>query len=179
MNPYNKTQTDAVWRRVLSPGREAAARDVIQESGQKIPKKAQQGSSREIAWQETFVEKPQDRLPPLLLLTRELTCHYEVLARRSPRFRPLCQEVQRQTACLTGLHRVLTGTPAPEIPRLPEPKGQTVSLLSRCCRLEGELARLQAEAGEASLLRPALEELAAETRRRCCACLEALGRAGR
>lgn len=174
MNPYNKAQTGAVWRRVLSPGPGAAPQGIRQENKQT----AQQENSREIAWQGAFVERPQDRLSPLLLLIRELNCHYEVLARRSPRFRPLYQEAQRQAACLSGLYRVLTGEKAPEAVKLPEPKGQTSSLLSRCCRLEGELARLQIEAARESPLSPALGELALSTRGRCCTCLEALGRMG-
>lgn len=172
MNPYNKSQTDAVWRRVLSPGPGAGSRTAKQENGK-------QEISREMTWQGALIERPQDCLPPILLLTRELSCHYEVLARRSPRFRPLYQEIQRQTACLSGLHRVLTGGKAPEASKLPEPKGQTQSLLSRCCRLEGELAGLEAEAARVSRLSPAMEELARGSRRRCCACLEALGQMGR
>lgn len=172
MNPYNKSQTDAVWRRVLYPGSGAVSQAAKQGSGK-------QAASREMTWQGAVIDRPQDCLPPILLLTRELSCHYEVLARRSPRFRPLYQEIQRQTACLSGLYRVLVGTPAPEAPKLPEPRGQTASLLSRCCRLEGELARLQVEAARESALSPALGELALGTRGRCCTCLEALGRMGK
>lgn len=167
MDPFNKTQTDRVWRRVLNTGTGQAAPGgtAIQNSGAKAP------------------EQPE-RLLSMIHQARAAGACYLALSRRTAGrtagvLRRMYEEKMNHVDCLTGIFYLLQG----KRPSLPPAKPPYQGPLEHCLRRAyGEsmraLALLEGETGQPECGRIFLR-LAQQEQEHCRLLLELLGRGGR